>query len=100
MQSLGYGEEKISLVLNRDNSEGGLDTGEVEASLRRKFLMTVPSDGKTVVNSVNKGVPFVLSHQETAAAQRIFALVAKLAPQDTSVPKSSDKAVRRFKFFG
>ena len=100
MLSLGYGDEKIRLVLNRSDSEGGLDTREVEESLRQKFLMTVPSDGKTVVNSVNKGVPFVVSHPETSAAQRIFALAATLAPQEKEKQESSTKPARRFKFFG
>ena len=100
MQSLGYGEEKVQLVLNRANSEGGLDTHEVEASLRRQFLMAIPSDGKTIVNSVNKGLPFVVTHPETPAAQRIFALADKVAPQDIDIQKAAEKPARRFKFFG
>jgi len=100
MQSLGYDEGKVQLVLNRANSEGGLTTNEVEGSLRQRFLMTIPSDGKTVVNSVNKGIPFVVTHPETLTAQRIFLLAAKLAPQETEIQKKTGKPARRFKFFG
>lgn len=74
MDSLKYNHEKVKLVLNRANSDGGLDIKEVEDILRRRFTATLPSDGKTVVSSVNKGIPFVLSNPDTIVAESIFDL--------------------------
>jgi pilus assembly protein CpaE len=71
MDSLAYGGEKVKLVLNRASSEGGMGVKEVEESLRRSFAGTVPSDGKVVVGSVNRGVPFVVTNPE-ARCRRAF----------------------------
>lgn len=82
MDTLGYTDEKIKLVLNRANSDSGMDIGEVEESLRHSFTATLPSDGKTVVASVNRGVPFVVSHPDAPVSQSIFQLVRYIAGGD------------------
>jgi len=79
MESLNYSPEKIKLVLNRANSEGGIQTSEVEESLRHDFIATLPSDGKTVLGAVNRGIPFVVSHPDTVIAQNIFNLARLIA---------------------
>lgn len=61
------------LVLNRDHPEGGIETKEVEASLKKNFSVSIPSDGKTVVSLINKGFPFVLASPGSPVAQRILA---------------------------
>lgn len=78
MDSLAYGE-KVKLVLNRANGEGGMDVHEVEESLRRPFAGTVPSDGKVVVGSVNRGIPFVVTNPEAPVSQSVFNLAKSLA---------------------
>lgn len=79
MESLNYTDDKVKLVLNRADSEGGMDIREVEETLRRDFSATVPSDGRTVVSSVNRGVPFVISNPETNVAQSIYELARKVS---------------------
>jgi pilus assembly protein CpaE len=79
LDSLEYSPEKVRLVLNRTHSEGGMDIREAEESLRRPFVVTLPSDGKTVVASVNRGIPFVVSNPDTAVAQSIFSLARSIA---------------------
>jgi len=97
MQNLGYGPEKVQLILNRSGSEGGMDTREVEESLKRTFAMNIPSDGKVVVSSVNRGIPFVKSHPQTLVAQRIMSLAGRIAQQDG--PDTS-LTVKKRRFFG
>jgi pilus assembly protein CpaE len=82
MENLGYGKEKIKLILNRAQSESGLDLNEVEESLRYKFSATVPSDGKTVVASVNRGIPFVISNPDTQVARSIYGLIRSVTAQN------------------
>jgi len=74
MESLSYEPDKIKLILNRTNSEGGMDIREAEESLRRSFTATLPSDGKTVVSSVNRGTPFVVANPEAVVSQNIIKL--------------------------
>ncbi len=89
LQSLKYGEDKVHIVLNRANSAGGLSVQQVEKSLNLKFFATIPSDGKTVLPSINHGIPFVLANHHSAVAQNVFELAQKLAPQEVSAPPKS-----------
>lgn len=82
LDSLEYPQEKVRLVLNRALSEGGMDIREAEECLHRKFVATLPSDGKTVVSSVNRGIPFVLSHPDAPVSQKVFALAGVVADGD------------------
>ena len=89
LQSLKYGDDKVHIVLNRANSAGGLSVQQVEKSLNLKFFATIPSDGKTVLPSINHGIPFVLANHHSAVAQTVFQLAQKLAPQEVSAPPKS-----------
>ena len=97
MESLNYSPDKIKLVLNRANSEGGIQTREVEESLRHDFIATLPSDGKTVLGAVNRGIPFVISHPETIVAQSIFNLARIIANVEVNVPAQPKSMVSRIK---
>jgi pilus assembly protein CpaE len=92
MESLHYSEEKIKLVLNRADSDGGMELGEVEASLHRSFDATLPSDGKTVVTAVNRGIPFVISNPNTPVAQSVFSLAKVIANDQWHDPEEATAA--------
>jgi pilus assembly protein CpaE len=71
-----YAPEKIQVVLNRANSDTGISLAEVEESLGVPVRLQIPSDGRTVVPSVNEGKPFVISSPQSPIARRVsdFAL--------------------------
>lgn len=50
---------KTRLILNRSSGVAGIEAMDVEKILDMKIRGEVPSDGKLVVASVNKGIPFV-----------------------------------------
>jgi pilus assembly protein CpaE len=77
-EKLGYANEKVQLVANRNDSSGGIKASDVEASLGRKIPHTIVSDGRTLVLAVNRGVPFVISHRDSQVSKDIFTLAAKL----------------------
>jgi pilus assembly protein CpaE len=93
MDSLDYPQDKVRLVLNRANSDGGINVKEAEESLRSKFAVTLPSDGKTVVSSVNRGIPFVSSHPEMPVSQSIFDLAKTIAGSDWKATVAKPKPV-------
>jgi len=82
MESLNYGQDKVKVVLNRADTNADISIDEVEASLHYKFSALIPSDGKVVVSSVNRGVPFVVSHPGTPVAQSLFELAQLVAGGD------------------
>ena len=79
VEKLGYSQDKVQLVANRNDSSGGIKASDVEASLGRKIPHTIVSDGRTLVLAVNRGVPFVISHKDSQVSKDIFALASKLA---------------------
>lgn len=97
MESLNYSEEKVKLVLNRADSEGGMDIGEVEETLRREFSATMPSDGKTVVSAVNRGVPFVISNPDTHVAQSVYKLARMVSCDEWKEPEKPKNVVTKLK---
>ncbi|MEA2662035.1 MAG: pilus assembly protein CpaE [Chloroflexota bacterium] len=78
-EKLGYDDQKVQLVANRNDSSGGIKASDVEASLARKIPHTIVSDGRALVLAVNRGVPFVISHRESQVAKDVFALADKLS---------------------
>ncbi|NLN87603.1 MAG: Flp pilus assembly complex ATPase component TadA, partial [Syntrophomonadaceae bacterium] len=74
----GTGSGKTKLVINRGAKQFGVDIHDVEKTIDFLAAEEVPSEGNTVVNAANKGVPFVLSHPQTPvskAVQRVARLI-------------------------
>jgi pilus assembly protein CpaE len=105
-EKLGYDENKVQLVANRNDSSGGIKATDVEASLGRKIPHTIVSDGRTLVLAVNRGVPFVTSNRDSQVSKDIFALAAKLsggAAEAAAAPaagKQAKQASGGLKLFG
>lgn|GEM_PF-885102 len=63
-QRMKIPREKIKVVLNRAFRSMGLEPSRVESSLRYAISHFIPSDGETVIPSINKGLPFVMQNLE------------------------------------
>jgi pilus assembly protein CpaE len=73
---LGYGRDKLSLVLNRADSTGGVDVGEIERSLGHKIPVKIVSDGRLVTYALNQGEPFVLLNKKAEVTKGLYDLAA------------------------
>ncbi len=73
-EQLGYGSDKVRLVLNRADSSLGIRVADVEHSIGRRVDHTIVSDGRSVVYALNRGVPFFLSNREAQVSQDILRL--------------------------
>ena len=78
-EKLGYTDDKVQIIANRNDSSGGIKATDIEASLGRKIPHTIVSDGRTLVLAVNRGVPFVIDHKDSPVSKDVFALAAKLS---------------------
>ena len=76
--------EKLRLILNRANSKVKLDIGGVERTLQVSAEALIPSD-VIVPQSVNKGVPFVLSHPKSGVAKAIRQLAESIVDTEQEV---------------
>jgi pilus assembly protein CpaE len=93
-EQLGYGPEKIRLVLNRADSTLGIRVADVEHSIGRKVDHTIVSDGRSVVYALNRGVPFFVSNREAQVSQDIHRLAMAVTgpPPTTAAARPAAKA--------
>lgn len=62
---------KVKMILNRSSNEIGIKYQDVERSIGFLMASHIPSDGKVVISSVNKGVPFITTHPTAKISQCI-----------------------------
>jgi pilus assembly protein CpaE len=71
-------EERLKVLLNRVSKENQLQVKDIERAFAHPIAATIPNDGKLVPTSINRGVPFVITHPESAIAVSIKEFVGDL----------------------
>jgi pilus assembly protein CpaE len=85
----------VLIVLNRFPSVEGISLDDVQQHLRHPVAANIPSEGMAVTQSINRGVPLVISHPKGWAAQNILRLAARLAGDEVgTIALSADEARR------
>jgi pilus assembly protein CpaE len=96
--SLSISPDRVVLLLNKSDAHSEFNKESVEANLRFPIAGQIPNDAKLVINSVNRGNPFVTTHPESEISQRIRELVGKLippAPAPAGEAETADKKPRK-----
>ena len=95
--SLSISPDRVVLLLNKSDAHSEFNRESVEANLRFPIAGQIPNDAKLVINSINRGNPFVTTHPESEISQRIRELVAKLIPPAPAreVNEPADKKARK-----
>jgi len=75
---IGYPASKVRYLVNRADSSGGIDPGDLERALGRLPEHRVVSDGRLVVQSNNEGVPFVIANPDAQVSQDVHRVAAEL----------------------
>ncbi|TAK20201.1 MAG: CobQ/CobB/MinD/ParA nucleotide binding domain-containing protein [Chloroflexota bacterium] len=71
---LGYPREKLTLVLNRADSTGGIEITEIERALGHRVNARIVSDGRTTTYALNHGEPFVIANKKADISRNVFEL--------------------------
>ncbi|MCL4489810.1 MAG: response regulator [Chloroflexi bacterium] len=69
---LGLTLDKVHLILNRANSNVGIEAQEIERSFKRRVEYRIASGGRPVVLSVNQGQPLMTGKLDNPVAQEIL----------------------------
>ena len=81
-EALGYrGNKPILLVVNQSDTAAGMSKGGIEHTLNLPVVAEIPTDWKTVSESLNKQQPFVLSSPNAAISKAIDQLANALVQQ-------------------
>jgi pilus assembly protein CpaE len=75
---IGYPASKVRYVVNRADSSGGIDQGELERAIGRVPEHRVVSDGLLVVQSNNEGVPFVLANASAEISKDVLRMAHEI----------------------
>jgi pilus assembly protein CpaE len=101
-EKLEYPKEKIMLVLNRMDKRWGISPQSVEDSLKHPVKGQITFDDKTVISSINSGVPFTSGNRNTPPAQGVLDLANKIrdefAPKEAAQPDKKAAAKPRSLF--
>jgi pilus assembly protein CpaE len=98
-EQLGYGSDKIRLVLNRADSSLGIRVADVEHSIGRRVDHTIVSDGRSVVYALNRGVPFFLSNREAQVSQDVLRLAQAVAGASSAEGEPAKKSAQKKSLF-
>ena len=71
---LRYGDEKLILLLNRADSTGGMEVGDMERVLGLPVALQIPSDGRLLTSAVNRAEPFVTMKPRARVARSMHRL--------------------------
>jgi pilus assembly protein CpaE len=63
-KKLGYGKDKVKLVLNWTFEHGGLASKKIETALNHPISMILPFAPTRFVSAINRGIPLLHSHPE------------------------------------
>jgi pilus assembly protein CpaE len=92
-EKLEYPKDKIMLVLNRMDKRWGISVQGIEERLKHGVRAQIPFDDKTVMASINTGVPLATANRNTPIAQGIFDLAQRLRQE--FAPKEAPQADKK-----
>ena len=78
-EALGYEEDRVLLVLNRPNSGVGIEREGVQKALGRSVRFTLPSVGRSLSLSINRGRPLFLQDRRSPYCQHLMEIVRAVA---------------------
>jgi len=82
LQTMAVERRHVLFVVNKYDKRIGITPERIGENLREKISAVIPLDERTVIPSVNRGVPFMLENLRTQpAAKGIFALAEALRAQ-------------------
>ncbi len=84
---LGYSSDKVKLVLNKYDPAGSVLAQAIQSSIKHPIVAEIPRDDRLVGNSIQQGLPYVMSH----ARSDVGAAVVRLARLFSGVGASESK---------
>lgn len=95
--ALNYPPNKIMLVVNKIDRRTGITAQMIEDNIKHPVVGQIPLDEVTVLNSINRGVPFMVDGRAKPVAQAVMLLVDRLLAefQKAAAPALADEPVRK-----
>jgi pilus assembly protein CpaE len=95
LPNLGVSASKVAFVMNRYDKRITITPEKVGENLKQEVMAIIPLDERSVIPSVNRGVPFVVDNKTQPAARGVFALAEALRAKLSAEADEADKPVKR-----
>jgi pilus assembly protein CpaE len=77
--SLSFPKDRILVVVNQHDQNGGLGLADIEKSLQTKVFATLPWDPRAALQSINRGVPLGMQTQRSQLRRAVRGLAKDVA---------------------
>jgi len=77
--ALGYGKDKVNLVINRHEKRGAIGVPEVEDALGHEISRCIPNSFGAVADSINQGIPILSLAARDPVSKALREMADKLA---------------------
>lgn len=98
MESIKYPRDKMHIILNKASEQFGIKYKEFEDAVGYPIWSLMPEDNATVITSANKGIPFVMTREDTKVAKAIFGM-SEMLDNPEAMSGHEEKPAKR-KWFG
>ena len=75
---LGYSANKVRIIINRYSKTEEIGLKDVEKALKFKVFWSIPSDFKSIIQSIQWGEPLTLRSQSTPLARSFYEMSAQV----------------------
>ena len=79
--ALNYPPNKIMLVVNKVDRRSGITAQMIEDNIKHQVVAQIPLDETLVLNSINRGVPFMMDQRAKPIGQAIIQLADRVAAE-------------------
>ena len=95
--ALNYSPNKIMLVVNKIDRRTGITAQMIEDNIKHPVVGQIPLDEATVLNSINRGVPYMVDGRVKPVAQATAQLIDRLVTefQKPSLAAMTDEPARK-----
>jgi pilus assembly protein CpaE len=75
---LGWGRDKVQLLLNRSNAFTGISVKNAEGALKRPIEHQVVNDYRAAISALNSGSPFMAARSDSTMGRSLLDVVRDL----------------------
>ena len=90
----GIPDERLKVVLNRVSKENQLQVNDIQKAFAHPITATIPNDGRLVPSSINRGVPFMMTHPQTPVGLGIKDFMGLLLGRPTETDSAAQPAAK------
>lgn len=81
--SLGYGEEKLRLIINRYDKNNEITLEDIKNTLRIPIYKSIPNNYSVVEESVNHGIPVIKSAKRSSISRKLLEISSELGGKNS-----------------